>query len=230
MLWRESTRGGLRDVLPSSVVVVPIGAIEQHGPYLPVWTDSLIVSTVVSRAAGDDCVVAPTVSFGASDHHLPFGGTLSLSVETMLAVLLDLARSVALGGGRRLALVNGHGGNRGVCHAAAAAASTRYDLSVAYLDYWSVWQPAVDAPPWPGHAGRFETALVRAIRPDLVGDIPLRASVPDLPDDPGWDVHTEQLWHDIDGYTDDPSLATEQDGRQWLDALVAGLASRLAAL
>lgn len=230
MLWRDSTREALRAAVPDAVVVVPVGAIEQHGPYLPVWTDSLIVSTVVSRAAGPNCVVAPTVSFGASDHHLPFGGTLSLSVETMLAVLLDLARSVATGGGRRLALVNGHGGNRGVCQAAAAAASTRYDLTVSYLDYWSVWHPGVGAPRWPGHAGRFETALVRAIRPDLVGDIPLRADVPVLPDDPGWDVHTEQLWHDIDGYTDDPSLATEQDGKQWLESLVAALTSRLAEL
>lgn len=230
MLWRESTREALRDALPDSAVVVPVGAIEQHGPYLPVWTDSLIVSTLVTAAAGEQCVVAPTVSFGASDHHLPFGGTLSLSVETMLAVLLDLARSVATCGGRRLAFVNGHGGNRGVCHAAAAAAATRFDLTVSYLDYWSVWHPGAGAPPWPGHAGRFETALVRAIRPDLVGAAPPRERVPVLPEHPGWDLHSEQLWHDIDGYTDDPSLATEQDGKQWLDALVAALHTRLAQL
>lgn len=231
MLWSELSRGQLRDALTEALVVVPIGAIEQHGPHLPTWTDSLIVETVVRRAAADDdrYVVTPTVAFGASDHHLPFGATLSLSVETLHAVLLDLARSIAVDGGRRIAFVNGHGGNRGACRSAAAAASTRHDVAVGYLDYWSLWQPS-DPPKWPGHAGRFETSLVRAIRPDLVRPVPPRDPVPPPAEADGWEVYDEQLWLGIDGFTDDPALATAEDGAKWLDALVAALAARLGEL
>jgi creatinine amidohydrolase len=232
MLWSELSRTQLRDVLPEALVVVPIGAIEQHGPHLPTWTDTLIVSTVVGRAVGDDdrYVVTPTVAFGASDHHLPFGGTLSLSVETLQTVLLDLARSIAADGGRRVAFVNGHGGNRGACRSAAAAASIRYDVAVGYTDYWSLWQPSDDGPRWPGHAGRFETSLIQAIRPDLVRSAPHRDPAPSPIESDGWDVHSERSWLGMDGFTDDPSAATAADGAKWLDALVAALAERLAEL
>jgi creatinine amidohydrolase len=227
MLWHELNRTALREVLPDALVVVPVGAIEQHGPYLPTWTDSLIVETVVRRAAGSSVLVTPTLSVGASDHHLPFGGTLSLSAQTMMAVLVDVAQSVARCGGRRMALVNGHGGNRGVCAAAAATAAAHYDVTVSCTDYWSLWRPDGEVPPWPGHAGRFETALVRAIRPDLVGEIPPREKVPAVRETAGWNVHSAQVWRDIDGYTDDPSMATESEGRDWLAALIAALATRL---
>lgn len=228
MLWHEMDRDALRRLLPESLVVVPVGAVEQHGPHLPTWTDALIVETVVRRAAvSGRFIVTPTVSFGASDHHLPFGGTLSLSAETMLAVLVDLCRSVAVCGGRRVALVNGHGGNRGACAAAAAAAASRYGLRIGYADYWTMWQPGGDMPPWPGHGGRFEASLVRAIRPELIHDVPLREVVPLVADPAGWEIHDRQSWRDIDGYTDDPALATARDGAVWLDALVAALASRL---
>src|SRR5579875_3449265 len=119
-LWGHSTRATLGAVLPDALVVVPVGAVEQHGPHLPTSTDALVVTEVVEeasrRAAGQSSralVVTPTVCFGASDHHLPFGGTLSFTVETMTSVLLDTCRSIARDGGRRVLLVNGHGGNRG---------------------------------------------------------------------------------------------------------------------
>ncbi|MFC5826268.1 creatininase family protein [Nonomuraea insulae] len=130
--WTELTRERLTDLLPDSLVVLPVGAVEQHGPHLPTWTDALLVTTVVERAldiTSARTVLAPTVMTGASDQHLPFGGTLSLRPETLLAVLLDLARSVAECGGRRLVLVNGHGGNQGACTDAASAAVVRYGLS-----------------------------------------------------------------------------------------------------
>ncbi|MGA8117034.1 MAG: creatininase family protein, partial [Actinocatenispora sp.] len=180
--------------------------------------------------AGADCarplVLAPTIPVGASDHHLPFGGTLSLSPETLQAVLLDLARSVAAGGGRRLVIVNGHGGNRGVCHAAAAAASTRHGLAVGYLDYWTLLDASGD-PRVPGHAGEFETSMVLAVRPELV-----RSRTPR--DEPRWvpvvrnvDIYSGAVWRDIEGYTDDPARADAGQGDAWLETCVATLSDRL---
>ncbi|NUR86635.1 MAG: creatininase family protein [Nonomuraea sp.] len=224
--WTEQTRERLNELLPQSLVVLPVGAVEQHGPHLPTWTDSLLVTTVVERAletTSARAVLAPTVTTGASDHHLPFGGTLSLRPETLLAVLLDLARSVAECGGRRLVLVNGHGGNRGVCIDAASAAMVRYGLSTAYLDYWDM------AGQTPGHAGVFETSALLALRPELVGDLPDRPA-PVVPAVEGVLVQPATFWRDVDGFTDDPARATAAQGEKLLGLAASTLAVRLAEL
>src|SRR5262245_28053786 len=126
--WAETDRETLRGLLPEALVLLAIGATEQHGPHLATGTDALIAATTCERAADAAAdrarrplVVVPALPYGASDHHLPFGGTLSLAPETLLAVLGDLARSLAAQGGRRLVLVNGHGGNIGICRTFAEA-------------------------------------------------------------------------------------------------------------
>lgn len=232
--WADAHRETLNEVLPEALVVLPVGATEQHGRHLATGTDALLAATAAERAAlvaaeraARPIVLAPTLGFGASDHHLPFGGTLSLTPETLLAVLLDLLRSIAASGGARVVLVNGHGGNVGVCHAAAAAASTRHRLAVAHLNYWSF--AAGDGVP--GHAGEFETSLVAAVRPDAVGPVPPRDTP--LPAPVGHDgvtVHDANLWAGIDGYTDHPERADAAKGEAWLEQVVAGLSRRLADL
>jgi creatinine amidohydrolase len=200
----------------------------------------VLATTAAERAAAlaaesspRDLVLTPTLSFGASDHHLPFGGTLSLRPETLLAILLDLARSVGEGGGRRLVLVNGHGGNRGICSAAAAAASVRTQVAVAYTDYWDAATGADLAEigggdtPLPGHAGGFETSLVLAVAPHLVADRVERSAVPEIPQVDGLEIHRQASWHEQDGFTDQPAHATAERGQVWLDHLVSVLADRL---
>lgn len=232
--WADSDRESLRALLPESLVVLAVGATEQHGPHLATGTDALLASTVAERAAdlaapgaARPIVLAPPVPFGASDHHLPFGGTLSLGPETLLAVLGDLARSIAVQGGRRLVVVNGHGGNVGVCHAFAGAASTRHDLTVSCVDYWQLLGPGEGVP---GHAGEFETSLVLAVRPELVRAVKPRDTTPTVATVSDVDVHSGQIWQDIDGYTDRPELADADTGRDRLARAVAALADRLTEL
>jgi creatinine amidohydrolase len=147
----------------------------------------------------------------------------------MLSVLLDLSRSIAAAGGRRLVIVNGHGGNTGVCHAAAAAASTRFDLAVAHLDYWSLVPPGEDVPV-PGHAGAFETSLMMAVRPDLAIGKQSRYQVPVVPAVDGVDIHSAQVWTDLTGYTDEPDEADVHRGRNWRNQIAAHLGDRLVEL
>ncbi|WP_232665513.1 creatininase family protein [Pseudonocardia sp. TRM90224] len=234
--WEELTREQLRAVLPNALVVLPVGATEQHGPHLPTGTDAIIVSEVVRAAARTadttlDLVLAPPLPFGASDHHLPFGGTLSLRVETMTEVLFDLARSVHVDGASRLLLVNGHGGNRGACHSAAQRAATAYGMRIAYADYWELLRAdrpaAADDPPVPGHAGAFESGLVVRLRPHLVGDLPERTP-PDVLGVRGVTVQEQDAWTRTDGFSDNPAAAV--DGGEWFDACVAALAARLVVL
>ncbi len=233
--WSELTREQLGLLLPEALVVLAVGATEQHGPHLPTGTDALVVDAVVRRAAaaaaaGRDLVLAPTLAFGASDHHFPFGGTLSLRVETMTEVLLDLARSVAVSGGRRLLIVNGHGGNRGACQSAAQRAATAHELHVAYADYWELLladaPPGPADPPVPGHAGAFESSLVTHLRPELVRELPGRAAPAPGPS-LGVSVQEQASWTRIDGFTDRPADADAEAGQRWFEACVAALAARI---
>lgn len=236
--WSELTREQLGALLPEALVVLAVGATEQHGPHLPTGTDALVVDAVVRGAAAvadaeRDLVLAPTLAFGASDHHFPFGGTLSLRVETMTEVLLDLARSVATAGGRRLLIVNGHGGNRGACHSATQRAATAHGLLAAYVDYWELLladaPPGPGDPPVPGHAGGFESSLVAHLRPELVRELPDRPAPAPGPAF-GVTVHEQAAWARIDGFTDRPADADAAAGRRWFDACVAALATRIGGL
>lgn len=237
-VWAEMSRTELNAMVPEAMVVVAIGATEQHGPHLPVGTDAMIASAIARQASAAaqprsrrQMILTPDLPFGASDHHLPFGGTLSLSGPTMLSVLTDILRSLHASGARRVVIVNGHGGNSGVTHAAAASATSNSDLRVAHIDYWSALASSADAAPdVPGHAGRFESALMRALRRDLVGDPPHRTApvVPEPVD--GVAVHSARVWTDMDGYSDDPAAATDDEGSRLLDVLISSVADRLVIL
>lgn len=238
MRWQEQTRERLTTLLPEALVVLPIGATEQHGPHLATGTDALLAETAASRAAARAAassprplILAPTLPVGASDHHLPFGGTLSLRPETLLDVLVDVIRSVAECGGRRLVIVNGHGGNRGICSAAAAAASVRFPITVGYLDYWDAATGAdLRGTPLPGHAGGFETSLVLAVAPHLVEDRAERHEPPSVPSVEGVEIQRQASWHEQNGFTDEPARASAELGQEWLDHVVERLADQLVEL
>jgi len=138
--------------------------------------------------------------------------------------VLDIAHSVVRAGGRRLVLINGHGGNTGVCHAAAAAAGSRWDVAVAHLDYWDVADRSpADGTPVPGHAGAFETSMMLAVRPELVAP----RSPRDAPQLGPADLHSADVWRRIDGYTDQPDRADAAWGDEWLTEISTALARRL---
>nr|WP_202506151.1 creatininase family protein [Amycolatopsis rubida] len=231
--WAEADRAAVRGVLSEALVLMPIGATEQHGPHLPTGTDAFLAAAVCEHAAElaapraeRALLLAPPIPYGASDHHLPFNGTLSLSAQTLSRVLDDLARSIAVQGGRRLVIVNGHGGNVGVCHAFAGAASTRHGLAVAHTDYWRVLDPEDIVP---GHAGEFETSQMLAVRGELVREPAVREQ-PRQPRVSDVDVHSEKAWQDIDGYTDRPELAAADRGGRWFEEITSGLADRFVKL
>ena len=234
--WAELDRRSLAQILPDAVLIIPLGSTEQHGDHLPTGTDHLLASAVVQAAAvqaaattSADIVIAPTMTYGASDHHLPFGGTLSLQPQTLLAMLTDVLASAASAHAERVVLVNGHGGNSGICHAAAAAASASHGLTVAHVDYWKLLPDhdrTIDAPT-PGHAGAFETSMVLATHPKLVRDRPDRAETPRAKTPHGFEVHSAKAWTDMDGFSDHPERATVEAGERLIHTLASGLAAAL---
>ena len=172
----ELTREELRRRLPDATVVIPIGATEQHGPHLPLMTDHLMAETIALRAAEltpteVDVLVAPVLPFGCSAHHLRVGGALTVNLRTYIAFLVDLGESVAAMGGKRLVLLNGHGGNEDAMRVAATelVSERRLGMAVSAASYWTIGQEVLAGLPFagPGHAGHFETSCVMAVRPDL---------------------------------------------------------------
>ena len=177
-LFAELTREEARERAADSLAVVPTASIEQHGPHLAVVTDTLLVTTVARRSAeatDASVVVTPTVCYGNSHHHRPHPGVLSLQSDVFLATTRDVIEGLSLSGYRRILLLNGHGGNTAANQVAAQDAVNRYGLpgKVHAAPYWDVARAALVAgglenERLPGHAGHFETAMVMAIRPELV--------------------------------------------------------------
>ena len=174
------TREELRAIAADTLVVLPLGATEQHGPHLPSGTDFLTIDHVAryaaARASAEISVtVAPVLPFGCSDHHLIFGATLSLHTESYYRVLTDLIRSLVTDGFRRIFLLNGHGGNHELAQLAARDVALELPARVGAGSYWTIaWDALIELQAHlgcrlPGHAGTFETSMMLALDPDLVG-------------------------------------------------------------
>ena len=158
------------------VVILPIGAVEQHGPHLPVLTDTLIATHYVDEAIEalpDDVKawVLPAQNYGKSNEHINFSGTITLSATTLMAVLHDIANSVARMGFRRLCFVNGHGGNIGLLD--TTARDIRVNTGMYVFNIHGGYSQApfeISADEWKYgfHAGETETSLILHIAPDMV--------------------------------------------------------------
>jgi creatinine amidohydrolase len=168
---------------PEYACAAAFGATEQHGPHLPVGTDTLIVEEVLRRVAPRledlEALVLPTVWCTKSNEHITFTGSLYLQAETLMAMLHDIAATISLSGFKRLVLMNWHGGNSDLLAAIAghppaagcwcssstscAASSTAAGFRSAQVDY--------DI-----HAGQYETGILQAAYPGLVKPGPYTTS------------------------------------------------------
>ncbi len=139
------------------LLAVPLGSVEQHGPHLPLATDTVVAEAVV-RAARLDAVVAPAVPYGASGEHEGFPGTVSIGTDALTTLLVEYGRSACRWAGRLL-VVNGHGGNLDALRSAVPL------LRAEGRD--AAWFPC-GVPGGDAHAGRAETSLLAHLGPGSV--------------------------------------------------------------
>ncbi|MFD6321221.1 creatininase family protein [Methylorubrum populi] len=186
--WLDLTTEEIRTRdMSRAIAVLPVAAVEQHGPHLPLGTDTLIAEGYLERVArlvpdGLDVLLLPVQAVGKSDEHDSFPGTLTLTAATALAAWTEIGASLHRAGCTRLVIVSSHGGNSALIDLVAGELRGRFGM-VAVTTSWS--RLGLPEGLFPAeeirhgiHAGGIETALMLALRPDLVRREHVAAFVP----------------------------------------------------
>lgn len=221
-----------------AVVLIPTGSLEQHGPALPMFTDSLIVTAVaeaVEQAIPTQTLLTPTLWLGASGHHLGFCGTLSAGFDSYTDSIVNVVESLVPHGFQKFYLVNGHGGNKEPNGTAMRGLKARYvELTFGHASYYDFARTAI-AECLEGplkemrHACEAESSLIMHLRPDLVRKENLRTDgLTTVPPVIG-------VIHHFDEATEQGSygfapLATPAKGRIIFDAAIHGLTTEIATI
>jgi creatinine amidohydrolase len=177
--WMRLTAEELRArAAEDALVIIPVASLEQHGPHMATGVDIILASGVAARtaagiaAAGAPVVVTPCVWTGLAEHHMEFGGTVTLDFESFSGVLRGVVKSAARHGFRRVMLLNGHGGNAEAVMVAASEFTIEFGIKVAAGTYWhmvpEVIAPILELQSGLMHACEAETSMMLALRPDSV--------------------------------------------------------------
>jgi creatinine amidohydrolase len=215
------------------VALLPVGSTEQHGPALPLGTDTKAAEAVSDEfGERENVVVLPPIPFGVSAHHRQFHGTIWVSPETMKRYVREVVESLAAHEIDRVIVVNGHGGNVPVLE---ELAKELYRNATAFVVPWSWWEGVGSVPSEtidedvsvPGHAGAFETAMMLAVAPDLVVEDDLERAALERGDgsrfdDPGPMGYDFVDWTD-NGVSGDPRMASAAAGEGLQEAAVESL-------
>ena len=243
--WKNLKAPELRErAADGAVVIIPIAAIEQHGPHLPVMTDTRLGHEIAVRAArkaseSRPVVVTPVVWMGLSEHHMAFGGTLTISHATFRAVLADLIACVTHLGFRDVLISNSHGGNiiamQQVADELASASeativATTYPMEAATA-YGAILEDQTNIQ----HACEGETSMMLAVEPDFVDASNLAALKQG--EGPGGFLRAgvaSYRWRPFphitsNGVSGDPSKATAEKGEALIEAGAEAIAALIVA-
>jgi creatinine amidohydrolase len=242
--WRKLRADELREqARQEAIVILPVASLEQHGPHLPVEVDSMLGETVARRAAlklverGQPVLVLPVLWTGLSEHHMSFGGTITLDNAAFAAVVEGIVRSVLRHGFKRIVLLNAHGGNENALRSITDDLTPKLGVPIVQFTYWYAAAVAIakilETQGGLQHACEAETAMMLAVRPELVATdrIPLAKAntTPDVADIVGGGVYR---WRSIgsrsgSGVIGNPEAASAEKGERLFEAIASALADKL---
>ncbi|HEX5325263.1 MAG TPA: creatininase family protein [Acetobacteraceae bacterium] len=175
--WRNLRADQLRQ-RTGAIVIAPVAALEQHGPHLPVEVDSRLAETIALRTArkvaarGEDALVLPVIWTGLSEHHMSFGGTITLDLPAFAALIEGVCRSLLRHGFHRIVLLNAHGGNENALRTITDELTPKLSVPIVQFTYWHAAAPVIaellETQTALQHACEAETSMMMAVRPDLV--------------------------------------------------------------
>jgi creatinine amidohydrolase/Fe(II)-dependent formamide hydrolase-like protein len=234
LTWREA-KARLKKV---DVALLPVGAVEQHGPHLPLDTDAFDADYLARRVA-EACsdpkpLVLPAISYGVSYHHADFTGTISIANETLARLVYEIGISVSRNGIQKLVIINGHGGNSPALNYAAQKINRDVHIFVCVdsgetsdTDIYKFVETPNDV-----HAGEIETSTGLAVRPQLVKMDQAKKHVPkfssrylNFTSKRGvlWYAYTRKI--SPSGVMGDPTKATADKGEKIWEIMIAHLVS-----
>jgi creatinine amidohydrolase len=237
-LYGKFTWPEIKTVDKKRVVLLPVGAMEDHGPHLPLDTDNLIVTrlaeAVVDSIPGETLLL-PTIPFGFNEHHKDFPGVIYIQPETLIHFVCDITRSLAHHGFRRILILNGHGSNHPVLDLAARKTVIETECICVSASYWNLMADTLKAERRSriggmAHAGEMETAIylyfdpqhvqLDKARTNIVHDEGNRYLCLDLAG--GAKAMVMQWWsaQTTDGTMGDPRVADADQGKIFFDAAV----------
>jgi creatinine amidohydrolase len=240
-LYGKFTWPEIRDVDKDRVVILPVGAMEDHGPHLPLDTDNLIVSEIAKEVAEKipgEVFLLPLIPFGFNEHHKDFPGVIYIQPETLLHFVFDVTSSLAHHGFRRILILNGHGSNHPVLDLAARKTVIATECLCASVSYWNLIGDTLRANRKSrlggmAHACELETSIYLYFDPDhvhldkatesIVHDEKSRYFSLDLMG--GAKAMVMQWWsaQTADGTMGDPTVAAPSQGKIFFDAAVSEL-------
>lgn len=218
------------------VAILPVGAIEQHGPHLPLDTDSFdaeyLARQVAAACSKPRPLVMPLIPYGVSYHHDGFKGTISINNDTLSNLVYEIGMSLAQNGIKKIVIINGHGGNGPSLNFAAQMINRDAGIFVSVdsgetsdVDIYNMVETPNDV-----HAGEFETSTALAIRPELVKLSLGKKSVPKFSSrylnftsqrGISWYAYTKRISEN--GIMGDPTRASAEKGRKMWQIMVAHL-------
>jgi creatinine amidohydrolase len=242
--WRKLRADQLRELArQDAIVLVPVGSLEQHGPHLPVEVDSRLGEEVAHRTAraidarGQRAVVLPMLWTGISEHHMSFGGTITLDLPAFAAVIEGICKSLVRHGFKRIVLLNSHGGNDNALRTLADELTPKLGVPILQTTYWLAAADEIgailDTQRNVGHACEAETAMMMAVRPELVANDRIAMAkankTPDAEDIVGPGVYS---WRTLSamaatGVVGNPEAASAEKGKKLLDAIARVLGEKL---
>jgi creatinine amidohydrolase len=224
-------------IAAQKVVVLPVGTVEQHGPHLPMDTDNLLVQAVCEEAARrepDQVLIMPAVPYGFNWHHIDFPGTIGIDVTNLLNYLLDITKSVAYHGFKKILIVSGHGSNTSLCDLVARKTVLETDAICASLMYGvlgrDVVAEVVKSPV--SHACEWETSLYLYVAGERVQMDQAVRDINTIPSKYTYRgilspsaVSLMEWWSSFSesGTVGDPTLATAEKGEKIFNATVEGM-------